>query len=135
MAGAIHDPELRNANTSAEGVPADQRNPGTSFVSLRDAVRCTSIDLAFGAPDASSGGFAANLERHDLIFVAVDDVRRDVELVQIGPKIGGGECGGALGYHAVPSLHALQPECVPHPARSILVLPIDAEERPIGQTL
>src|SRR5262245_46977877 len=78
----------------------------------RDSVRRTGVVDVLGALDETGRLHGRILHRNDLVVLAMDQERRDVELLEIGGEVGLGE--GLDGFVRVPqtSLHAPEPELI-----------------------
>src|SRR6478672_2945315 len=142
--GSAPASDSRRAKWSSAAVPRAQ----ASFVSPVDeleevgvqpllcgvgqSVGATFVDLEDGSVDHLRGPFAAYLEGNDLVVVTVDDQSRDVDLGEVGPKVGCRERGDALVSGTVPAGHALEPERIPHPLGDVVVAVV-AEEWAVGQ--
>ena len=81
-------------------------------VGVGQRVGAAVVDLQHGAAIDLGGALAADVERHDLVVVTVDDQGRDVDLRQVRAEVGGREGRDALVGAAVAAGHALQPERV-----------------------
>ena len=76
---------------------------------------------------SSAERLAADLERDDLVVVAVDDEGGHVDLGQIRAEVGGRERRDALVGGAVPAGHALQPERVAEALVDVVVAVVPEE--------
>src|SRR5690606_17504772 len=68
------------------------------------------VDDQLGPLDQRRGGASGEVDRHDLVVVAVDHQGGYVDLLQVLAEVGGRERGDRVVGVLVPALHALGPE-------------------------
>src|SRR5215831_16628293 len=93
------------------------------------AVRRALVDLQLRAFDQLRLDLAGGPERHDLVVVALDDERRDVELFQVLRLVGLGERLDAEVRGRETAHHALQLERLAHALRDFCARTVVATER------
>jgi hypothetical protein len=89
-------------------------------------------NLEGGARDEVRGPSAADLERHDLVVVAVDHQGGDVDLPEVRAEVGGGERGDALVGGVMSAGRALEPEGVAEALVDVAAAVVP-EERAVGE--
>jgi len=78
------------------------------LVGVGQAVRRTGVDDQLRILDLRCGCLAGDVQRHDLVVVAMDHQGRHVELLQVLAEVGGREGGDGVIGVLVPGLHALR---------------------------
>src|ERR1039457_6172493 len=105
------------------------------LVSLGQAMGCACIDLKSRVFDEFGRGKSRGADRYDLVVVAVNDQRWDVEFLEVFGEVRLGECLDAVKRVLMARLHALEPEPVDHALRDLRARPVEAEERPACEVL
>ncbi|KAG0752087.1 hypothetical protein G6F24_013812 [Rhizopus arrhizus] len=72
---------------------------------------------------------AGDVDRHDLVVIAVDDQRRHIELLQVGAEIGGRERSDRIVGVLVAALHALRPPRIDQALGHLRARAVEAVER------
>ena len=90
--GAAASPPPRRPGAACRWRAKSSRSALNCFWCVaHQAVRRACVDLERGVLDHLRRAVPADRDRHDLVVVAVDDQRRDVELLQVLGEVGLGE--------------------------------------------
>src|SRR5690606_32720055 len=100
------------------------------LVCVRDAVWTSFVNDELAARDELVRDASGDIDRYDLIVIAVHDERRNVELLQVRPEIRFRERFDRIESVLVTALHTLTPEGLDQALRSFCARPVEAEERP-----
>ena len=92
-------------------------------------MRCAGIDDQLRAFDLRGGRLSGDVERHDLVVVAVDHQRRHIKSLQVLAEIGGRERSDGVVGILVAGLHALCPPTVDQSLRDHGSRTVEAVER------
>ena len=89
---------------------------GVQLVPVRfgKAVRRARVDLQGPVPNELRRGEGGGADRHDLVFVAMHDKRRNVELLEIPGEVCLRERLDTGKHIPVAAQHPLKPERIPH---------------------
>src|SRR5262249_52041970 len=104
------------ASPSGDGVgPTELEQAGVQAILQgdRETMACPVVESACDSLDQLCGGECRRGIRYDLIVIAVDDERRDVDLLQVLCEVGLGEDLDAVVRVLGARLHTEEPECVP----------------------